>query len=134
MSVIGSLIDDEDDDNENWHQREKNINKVDDAIPFVKKYEAIIKIKKKGIINIAYRQGVLVKRFRESDKFMEKMKDIEVSRSTLYFNLSSASPTKWSNTLKQFVGKLFECVWSCCGIGASSVDTKLVKILDKYQS
>ena len=56
MSVVGSLIDDEDDDNENWHQREKNINKVDDAIPFVKKYEAIIKIKKKSIINIAYRQ------------------------------------------------------------------------------
>lgn len=31
MSVIGSLIDDEDVDNENLHQREKNINKVDDA-------------------------------------------------------------------------------------------------------
>ena len=128
------MIDDEDVDNENLHQREKNINKVDDAIPFVKKYEAIIKIKKKGIINIACRQGVLVKRFRGSDKFMEKMKDVEISRSTLYFNLSSASHTKLSNTLKQFVGKLFECVWWFCGISSSSVDTKLVKILDKYRS
>ena len=33
----------------------------------------------------------------------------------------SANPTKWSNTLKQFVGKfadeLFEYVWPFCGIG-----------------
>ena len=39
-------------------------------------------------------------------------------------NLLSANFTKWSNTLKQFVGKmptigdeLFECVWPFCGIG-----------------
>ena len=29
---------------------------------------------------------------------------------TLYVNSLSVKPTKWSNTLKQFVGKLFECV------------------------
>ena len=28
-----------------------------------------------------------------------------------------ANPTKWSNILKQFVGKLFECVWSFCRFG-----------------
>ena len=40
-------------------------------------------------------------------------------------NPLSASFTKWSNTLRQFVGKLptiadelFECVWPFCGIGA----------------
>ena len=32
-------------------------------------------------------------------------------------NLLSASPTKWPNTLKQFVGELFECVWPFCEIG-----------------
>ena len=28
-----------------------------------------------------------------------------------------ANPTKWSNILKQFVGKLFGCVWSFCRFG-----------------
>ena len=29
---------------------------------------------------------------------------------TIRLNPLSANPTKWSNTIKQFVGKLFECV------------------------
>ena len=38
------------------------------------------------------------------------------------FNPLSANSTKWSNILKQFVGKqiadeLFKCVWPFCGIG-----------------
>ena len=28
-----------------------------------------------------------------------------------FVNTLSVNPKKWSNTLKQFVGKLFECVW-----------------------
>ena len=35
------------------------ITKLEDAILNVKEYETIIKIKKKGILNIAYRQGSL---------------------------------------------------------------------------
>ena len=33
-----------------------------------------------------------------------------------FFNPLSANPTKWSNTLKQFVD--LECVWPFCGVGA----------------
>ena len=31
----------------------------------------------------------------------------------------SANPTKWSDTLKQFVGnsRLFKCIWPFCGVG-----------------
>ena len=36
-------------------------------------------------------------------------------------NSLSANPTKWSNTLKQFADKLFECVWPFCKIGAQRV-------------
>ena len=48
----------------------------------------------------------------------------------LYINLNIISPmeynanplsanfTKWSNTVKQFAGELFECVCPFCGIGA----------------
>ena len=40
---------------------------------------------------------------------------------TNWVNPLSANPTKWSNTLKQFVGRsdeLYECVWPFCGVGA----------------
>ena len=35
------------------------------------------------------------------------------------FNLLSANPANWSNTLKQFAtaNKLCECVWPICGVG-----------------
>ena len=33
-----------------------------------------------------------------------------------HFNLLSANPIKWSNTLKQFVGKLFETQTNCLSV------------------
>ena len=36
---------------------------------------------------------------------------------SVIINPLRANITKWSNTLKQFVGKLLECVWPFCGIG-----------------
>ena len=39
----------------------------------------------------------------------------------LYLNHLSANPTKWSNTLKKFVGNSRQIVWMCltfCGVGA----------------
>ena len=38
-------------------------------------------------------------------------------------NPLSANPTKWSNTLKQFVDELFECVRLFCGVGAQRVNS-----------
>ena len=34
----------------------------------------------------------------------------------LFFSCLSANPTKWSNTLKQFVGKIWRIVWVCLTI------------------
>lgn len=46
-------------DNKILNEKESNIKKLEDVILNVKEYETIIKIKKKGILNIAYRQGSL---------------------------------------------------------------------------
>ena len=34
----------------------------------------------------------------------------------LYFDLLSANPTKWSNTLKQFISNSLRIVWVCLTI------------------
>ena len=70
------MIKDEDVDDENLTGRERNISKVDDAIPVVKDYKTIIKIKKKDIINIAYRLEVLFKKFKESKIFQKKSEQV----------------------------------------------------------
>lgn len=53
--LIASLTEDKDDYNKNLYKMENNISKADDAILIVKKQETLIKMKKKGIINIPYR-------------------------------------------------------------------------------
>ena len=39
------------------------------AAKIIKRYEDIIKTKNKGIINVAYHQGQVFKRFKEKEKF-----------------------------------------------------------------
>ena len=39
------------------------------AVIIIKRYENIIKTKRKGIINVAYHQGQVFKRFKEKEKF-----------------------------------------------------------------
>ena len=53
--LIASLTEYKDDYNKNLYKMENNISKADDAILIVKKQETLIKMKKKGIINIPYR-------------------------------------------------------------------------------
>ena len=36
---------------------------------------------------MAYRQGLLLKRFKESNKFVEKLQEINVSRAMVYFKI-----------------------------------------------
>ena len=42
--------------------------------------------------------------------------------------LLSANPTIWSNTIKQFVNGLFECVWPYCRVGAYMVNDKVIQL------
>ena len=53
------LIENDSVDNKILNEKESSIKKLEDAILNVKEYETIIKIKKKGILNIAYRQDSL---------------------------------------------------------------------------
>ena len=53
--LIASLTEDKDDYNKNLYKMENNISKADYEILIVKKHETLIKMKKKGIINIPYR-------------------------------------------------------------------------------
>ena len=48
-----------------------------------KRYEDIIKTKKKGIINVAYHQGQVFKRFKEKEKFAKLVSELGIHKTTI---------------------------------------------------
>ena len=46
-----------------------NIRNCEKTTTFVKEFEKIIKHKKKGMLNSAYKQGLLFEKFKEPDQF-----------------------------------------------------------------
>ena len=53
----------------------------------VKDYKIIIGSQKKGILNDAFRQGKIFKSSKDSERFAEMVKELGVSKSTIYFKL-----------------------------------------------
>ena len=64
-----------------------NARNCDESILVGKENETIIECKKKGILNLAYKQGLSFKNFKESDMFKEIPEEIGVSKSTVYFKV-----------------------------------------------
>ena len=57
----------------------KEAEKIEDlekAVEIIKRYEDIIKTKNKGIINVAYHQGQVFKRFKEKKRFAKLISGI----------------------------------------------------------
>ena len=50
----------------------------------VKEYDTIIRSQKKDILNVAYRQGKIFKKIKVYGKILEMIKEIGVSKSTMY--------------------------------------------------
>ena len=55
------------------------------SIPIIKDYKLVIR--SKGVLNDAYKQGLLFKKFKDSNKFEQMFQEIEMSKSTVYFKV-----------------------------------------------
>ena len=49
----------------------------------MERYEDIIKTKRKGIINVAYHQGQVFKRFKEKEKFAKLVRELGIHKTTI---------------------------------------------------
>ena len=67
--LLDSMIIDEVVEFEDLNKEAEEIQDPEKAAEIIKRYEDIIKTKKKGIINVAYHQGQVFKRFKEKEKF-----------------------------------------------------------------
>ena len=54
----------------------------------MKRYEDIIKTKKKGIINVVFYQGQVFKRFKEKEKFAKLISELGIHKTTIIFKIN----------------------------------------------
>ena len=73
---------------EDLNKEAKEIQDPEKAAEIIKRYEDIIKTKKKGIINVAYHQGQVFKRFKEKEKFAKLVSELGIHKTTIIFRIN----------------------------------------------
>ena len=58
------------------------------AAEIIKRYEDIIKTINKGIINVAYHQGKVLKIFKQKEKFDKLVSELGIYKSTIIFKIN----------------------------------------------
>ena len=83
--LLDSMIIDEVVEFEDLNKEAKEMQDPEKAAEIIKQYEDIIKTKKKGIINVAYHQGQVFKRFKEKEKFAKLVSELGIHKTTIIF-------------------------------------------------
>ena len=86
--LLDSMIIDEVAEFEDLNKEAKETKDPEKAAEIIKRYEDIIKTKKKGIINVAYHQGKVFKRFKEKEKFATLVSELGIHRTTIIFKIN----------------------------------------------
>ena len=78
------------------------------AAEIIKRYEDIIKKKKKELINVAYHQGQVFKRFKEEKKFAKLVEELGIHKNTIIFKINVFKLCKkYPKLLKSSIGLRF---------------------------
>ena len=67
------------------NKKAEEVQKPKDAAYLIKQYEDIIRTKKKGIINIAFHQGKVFKKFKDKEKFITLVSQLSIHKTTIIF-------------------------------------------------
>ena len=77
----------------------------EEAAEIIKRYENFIKTKKKRIINVAYHQGQVSKRFREKEMFAKLVNELRIHKTTIIFKINIFKLCKkYPKLLKSSIG------------------------------
>ena len=83
--LLESMIIDEILEFDDLNKEAEKIQDPEKAAEIIKQYEDIIKTKKKGIINVAFHQGQVFKRFKEKEKFATLVSELRIHKTTIIF-------------------------------------------------
>ena len=70
---------------EDLNKEAEEVQDLERAAKIIKRYEDIIKTKNKGIVNVAYQQGQVFKRFKEKQKFTKLFSELGIHKNTILF-------------------------------------------------
>ena len=73
---------------EDLNKEAEEVQDSERAAEIIKRYEDIIKTKNKGIINVAYHQGQVFKRFKGKEKFADLLCQLAVHKNTIIFRIN----------------------------------------------
>ena len=73
---------------EDLNKEAEEVQDSEKAADIIKWYEDIIKTKNKGIINVAYHQGQVFKRFKEKEKFVKLVSELRIHKTTIIFRIN----------------------------------------------
>ena len=86
--LLQSMIKDENLEFEDLNNEAEEIQEPEKAAEVIKRYEDIIKTKKKGIINVAFNQGKVFKRFKEKEKTFKLVSELGIHKTTIIFEIN----------------------------------------------
>ena len=100
LMIMGDVVEFED-----LNKEVEEIREPEKAAEVIKRYEDIIKIKKKGIISIVYYQGKVYNKFKGKKKFVKPVSELGVNKTTIIFKINvSKLCKKYSKLLKSSIG------------------------------
>ena len=73
---------------EDLNKEAEEVQDPEKAAEIIKRYEDIIKTKNKGIINVAYYQGQVFKRFKEKEKFTKLVSELGIHKNIISFKIN----------------------------------------------
>ena len=83
----------------------EDVQDLETTTEIIKRYEDIIKTKKKEMINVAYHQGQVFKRFKEKEKFTELVNELGIHKNTIIFKINVFKLCKkYPKLLKSSIG------------------------------
>ena len=83
--LLDSMTIDEIVEFDDLNKEAEKIEDLEKAVEIIKRYEDIIKTKKKGIINVEFYEGQIFKRFKEKEKFAKLVSELEIHKTTIFF-------------------------------------------------
>ena len=90
---------------EDVNKEAEEVQDSEKAAEIIKWYEDIIKTKNKGIINVAYHQGQVFKRFKEKEKFAKLVSELGFHKTTIIFKINVFKLCKkYPKLLKSSIG------------------------------
>ena len=90
---------------EDLNKETEEVQDLERAAKIIKRYEDIIKTKNKGIINVAYHQEQVFKRFKEKEKFTELVNELGIHKIFIIFKINVFKLCKkYPKLLKSSIG------------------------------